>query len=658
MKEMKRVVMLLMLVVFQLSVSAGSYLVVSPDGSIKVDVKLEEGRLYYELFKVGERLISKSELDFETDVFGLTGFEEVRETRHSSGVDEYKPYWGIVNQIDEAYNQLNLEFSTGLNVEFRAYDGGIAWRYVYEFDEEFVVKDELAEFNLSKESVVYFPEADGFSTPFESNYIPYSVGSIQEEMFGISPLLVKVPGGVVMVITEVNLKSYPGMFMNFNDRGLRAVFPKYPKVEKEQILGRLRLVNTPQFSKKMVKREEDYIAHCEGKTAFPWRAILLESNEIELLSNNLVTALAEKPEKRKDYSWVKPGKVVWDWYHKWNLQGVDFESGINTDTYKYMIDFAVENNLQYVNIDDGWCGLHDFRKINKALDLTEVMDYADSKHIGIFLWCTWQTLEEDLEENLDYFKSLGASGLKVDFFDRADQLVVDFVNLLGLECSERQLLLNLHGMYKPTGLQVTYPNMVNFEGILGLEYNKFSDKCTPVHNATVVFTRNVVGPMDYTPGGMRYVEEKDFKKSWSNPHVMTTKAQQMAMYVVFHGGVQMLADSPTLYEQDETALSYLSKVPVTWDETVPVEGKIGEYVVVARRRGDDWFLAGFNSGKEKEYSIKMDFLPEGEYSLELLRDGDSAEELVSSQQDINGGTILFVKTRVAGGFVARISPGH
>ncbi|MDA3824070.1 MAG: glycoside hydrolase family 97 catalytic domain-containing protein, partial [Bacteroidales bacterium] len=445
----------------QVSLFAASYRVVSPDGTIELEVYTKQGNLYYELSKDGEPLISKSGLGLETSLFGMSDFGEIRDFIESEGIDEYMPYWGITKQISEGYRQVTLSFIDGVAMEFRVYDRGVAWRYICDLNEGFVVKDETAEFKLGTESVVYFPEADGFSTPFEAN--------------------------------------------------------------------------------------------------------LIESKEINLLSNNLIAALAEKPADSEDYSWVKPGKVVWDWYHKWNLQGVDFKAGINTATYKYMIDFASENNLQYINIDDGWCGLHDFRKINKNLDLEEVLAYAHRKDIGVFLWCTWQTLEKDLDANLEYFKALTIAGLKVDFFDRADQVVVDFVNHLAKECGEKQILLNLH--------------------------------------------------------------------------VMTTKAQQMAMYVIFHGGVQMLADSPTLYENDKKALSYLSKVPVTWDETIPVEGKIGEYVIVARRSGEDWYLAGLNSGKGMEFSIKTDFLSGGEYKMELLSDGDTASELISTEQILKESSI-------------------
>lgn len=359
--------------------------------------------------------------------------------------------------------------------------------------------------------------------------------------------------------------------------------------------------------------------------------------------------MAEKP--TTDFSWVKTGKVVWDWYYKWNLENVDFKSGINTETYKYLIDFAAKYEIEYVNIDDGWSTLHNFDNINNKLDLEEILKYAKEKNVGIFLWATWQTLEKNTIEDLDKFEKMGIAGLKVDFFDRCDQKVVDFINFLAEECAKRKLLLNLHGMYKPTGLNVTFPNVVNLEGVLGLEYNKFSDKCTPTHNATIPFVRNTVGPMDYTPGGMRYVDSLNFEKSWAEPKVMTTKAQQLAMYIVYYGGIQMLADSPTLFEKDSIAMSYLSDVPVTWNETKAISGEIGKYAVIARRSNSNWYVGAINGNSKQNVSINLDFLEEGKYQLTEIADGKTAGEVIKTEQIITKNSIISCEIKATGGLI-------
>ncbi len=633
---------------------SGQYSVFSPDGKLEVKLQISNNHLKYSLLKEEEVLISPSSLGLESNVFKVADFNKVVKTAITSGRDIYKPYWGPTNQIDESYNQLTVQFQNHVSLEIRAYNSGVAWRFVTDVNGKLFVYNELCEFNSSRNSTVYFPEAKGFSTPFEANFLPTKLIMVQGEKLGLTPLLIKSTSGKSMVIGEVNLKNYPGMFVKLDSLGMRATFPKYPLAEKEQLPGRLRLLNIPQLSKLMVRKTADYIAKCEGVRSFPWRMILVASSDKELLTNNLVAALAEKPQNSEDYSWVKPGKVVWDWYHNWKFDGVDFKSGINTATYKYMIDFAAKNNFQYINIDDGWSALHNFEKVNKHLDLKEVIDYAKSKEVGVFLWCTWQTLEKELETNLDNFQKLGVAGLKVDFFDRCDQRVVDFVNTLGKECAKRKLLLNLHGMYKPTGLQISWPNMVNFEGVLGLEYNKFSEKCTPVHNVTIPFVRNAVGPMDYTPGAMCYLDSTEFEKSWKNPHAMTTKAHQMAMYVVYHGGIQMLSDSPIFYEQDSVALSFLKDVPVSWDESIALNSKIGEYAVVARRKGQDWYFAGINSNTSRELTVDPCFVDLQDYSLILYTDGSEKGELVQIENPPITESGIHVKISPAGGFILKL----
>lgn len=337
--------------------------------------------------------------------------------------------------------------------------------------------------------------------------------------------------------------------------------------------------------------------------------------------------------------------------HKWNLQGVDFEPGINTQTYKYKIDFAAKHGIEYVNIDDGWSKLWNFSKVNSNIDLQEVISYANDRGVGIFLWAMWNTIDKDFIANLDWFKELGIAGLKVDFFDRTDQRMVDFINRLAHECAERNLLLNLHGMYKPTGISRTYPNVVAIEGVLGLEYNKFSNKCTPNHNLTIPFVRNIVGPMDYTPGAMRYMEPENFEKSWDNPHAMTTRAHQMAMYVVYHSGAQMLADSPTFYEQDEVTLNFLSAVPVTWDESLPLLGKVGEVIAVARRKGEKWYIGGMAGNENQQISIDLSFIGDRDYQMTLLSDGKTAYDLNKEVKSVSKNYTFKHEIKRAGGFV-------
>lgn len=467
----------------------------------------------------------------------------------------------------------------------------------------------------------------------------------------------KLPSGKVVVVSESNLFQYPGMFLKKSGQNaFKAVFPKYPKRESQEFLGKLKLVKWPQLSRMVVRSTEDFIAKSGGKRNFPWRVIMVGDSDLDILNNSLVYQLADLPQG--DFSWVNPGKVVWDWYHNWNLQGVDFKAGINTQTYKYMIDFAAKHGIEYVNIDDGWSKLWDFNKINPNLNLEEVLRYAKEKNVGIFLWAMWNTIDKDFIANLDKFQQLGIVGLKVDFFDRCDQRMVDFVNQLAEECAKRKLLLNLHGMYKPTGIDHTYPNVVNIEGVLGLEYNKFSNRCTPEHNLTIPFVRNIVGPMDYTPGAMRYMSQVEFKKSWDNPHAMTTRSHQLAMYIVYHGGVQMLADSPTFYEGDDLTISFLSQVPVIWDESIPIAGKIGEIAVIARKNGEKWYVGGMAANEVQKVNFAFDFLSDGLYTMTFIADGENSSSLIKETYSISRINTFTYDIKSTGGFVMIIEPAQ
>lgn len=638
---------------FQLmAATQNNYKLNSPDETIEFTLTTTNG-IYYSVLKDGEVLIEPSQILLETDKLSLHSIDNSLQPVLDQQTESFDLVWGTTSNISTRYNALKLWLNSSMWLECRAYNEGVAWRYGCKDSTTMQINDEQVEFNFPDDQTVYFPKVDGFSNPFEPQYLPEVLAEVEDQQLGLTPLLFSSKTGKQVLISEVNLFSYPGMFVKKTDKGCSAIFPKYPSKEKEQLLGRMRLVNIPQFSKMMVAETEKFIAKKDCSQPFPWRAILVANSEVELLDNHLIAALAEKP-KERDFSWVKPGKVVWDWYHKWNLTDVDFKPGINTETYKYMIDFAADNNIEYVNIDDGWCGLHNFNNINRNLNLDEVLSYANDRNVGIFLWATWQTLRDNLETNLDMFEKLGVAGLKVDFFDRSDQVVVDFINTLADEAAERELLLNLHGMYKPTGIQITYPNVVNLEGVLGLEYNKFSNKVTPEHNLTIPFIRNVVGPMDYTPGGMYYMAQENFEKSWKNPHVMTSKAQQMAMYVIYHGGIQMLADSPTMYEADSVALQFLSKVPVSWDQSIALEGTIGETIAIARRSGKVWYVSAMNAGVAADITIDFDFLKDATYETTLFEEGSEVDQLHKNEIHIDSSSSIRFQLKRASGVVLRI----
>lgn len=649
---MHKILFTLILWLLSLSLFSQSTFVNSPDGKLRLEIFADSG-LFYRLKSEDIILIQRSRIALHSNRFHTDSLLKNMHSDTQQAEDIASFYWATRKSYQSKYNVLNLYLSNEISVEFRLYDYGMAWRFIINSNDSLLIYDETAEFNCPKQSGIWLPAADGFQIPFEPSYRFSAQEDIPTGQLALPPLLAEV-GNYRLLIAEANVYSYPGMFLEKTERGFTSKFAAFPNKEKEQFLGRMRLTNIPQLSKMKVKKRENYIARTEGSRLFPFRAVLISESDIKLTNNNLIAELSELPQT--DFSWVKPGKVVWDWYHKRYFPGKDFKGGINTETYKYMIDFAAENGIEYINIDDGWAPLHNFTKIKKGLDLKAVIQYADSKQVGVFIWCVWQALEQNgLETSLDYFKDLGVAGLKVDFFDRNDQVVTEFVERLASEAADRKLLLNLHGMYPPAGLYIKYPNVVNAEGVLGLEYNKFSDRCTPKHNLCLPFIRNAVGPMDYTPGGMRHTDTANFKKSWGSPKVMSSRAQQAAMYIVYHGGVQMLADSPVFFEQDSLMLNFIKDLPVSWDETIGLEGKTGEYIAIARRKGDTWYMAGMTAEQPKAFSLTTGFLPEKKYRMQLISDGENMSELTEEIRTIDHRSKIEILVPPLGGFAAKIT---
>jgi alpha-glucosidase len=651
---MKRIILNTLFVLLAGQNWANNYILLSPDKKIEIHLNAAN-QISYQLSFNGEELIQASLIRLETNRFNTTDITTPTKKTTSFNSASFPLLWGTSENIQSEYNQLVIELNDSLSIEFRAYNQGFAWRFTSSYSTNMLVYNETAQFNFDESCQVFSGEAKGFSTPFENNYLPYQWKEYPDDRMAMNPLLVKTQKGTNMLISEANLFAYPGMFLCKNGTILQGIFPKYPKKESEQWPGKLRLTNFPQLSKKVVRKTEDYLAMCSGKNEFPWRVVMVSGNDKDLLTNTLIAELAKQADVEK-FNWVKPGKVVWDWYNHMNLQGVDFIPGINTQTYLYMIDFAAANRLEYINIDDGWCKLHNFNKVNKNLDIDKILSYAKEKQVGVFIWCTWQTLEKDLVKNLDAFKKMGVAGLKVDFFDRCDQKIVDFINTLALECSKRELLLNLHGMYKPTGIELTFPNVLNLEGVLGLEYNKFSDKCTPTHNLTIPFIRNVVGPMDYTPGAMFYSTPETFEKSWKAPKAMSTRAQQLAMYIVYHGGIQMLSEAATAYESDTITIHFLRTVPVSFDESIALEGEIGKKICLARRKGETWYLGAMAGIDSVTIKLNFEFLPEGNFEMLTITNGNAANSLIQNKKTINKQFNTNLIIPAMGGFVAILKP--
>ncbi len=405
-----------------------------------------------------------------------------------------------------------------------------------------------------------------------------------------------------MLIAESGLRDYPGMWMRTGGGNvLVAVFPHYPLESKLK----------PGSDRNMpVTKSADFIAKTSGTRSFPWRILVLAKTDADLLTNQLVYQLAE-PQQLADTSWIHPGKVAWDWWNANNLYGVDFRAGINTQTYKYYIDFAAKMGLDYIILDEGWYKLGDLMSVAPDVNVPELVEYGRQKNVGIILWVVWKTLDDQLQPALDQFEKWGVAGIKVDFMQRSDQWMVNYYWKIAAEAAKRKLLVDFHGAYKPAGLRRAYPNVITREGVMGLEHDKWSADVTPGYDLILPFIRNAVGPMDYTPGAMNNAQPKNFRAIFDRPMSMGTRAHQVAMYVVYLSPLQMLADSPSQYLKESECAKFISRIPTTWDATIPLQASIGEEIAVARKHGKTWYIGAMTNEKARELNLDLSFLDGG-----------------------------------------------
>ncbi len=553
--------------------------------------------------------------------------------------------------ITDHYEEIVISLRGNYGLIFRAYDDGVAYRFFTGYRTRIVVNAEESIFSFPEDWSVWFPVVEEFQSSFERPYQRLKLSEIGPKRMAFLPVLIDNPEGPKIIITEADLTDYPGMYLIGAEGGkteLQAVFPAYP-LEEQQVRDR-----TLQVTKRA-----PYLATTNGNRHFPWRVIGLAERDGDLIASDLVYRLA-RPLQLKDTSWIKPGKVAWDWWNAWNIFGVNFRAGINTDTYLYYIDFAAKYGLEYVILDEGWSDPADLFKINPAMDMEKILRVAKEKKVGIILWCVWLTLDRQLKEALDLFARWGVAGIKVDFMNRDDQKVVNFYEKIAREAAARKMVVDFHGAYKPAGLRRAFPNVLTREGVLGLEHSKWSDRVTPEHDLLIPFIRMYAGPMDYTPGAMLNADEKHFRPVYDLPMSQGTRCHQLAMYVVYESPLQMLCDSPSHYLREPEAMEFLSSVPTVWDETLVLEAKVGDWVVVARQHGRDWYLGAMTDWTPREVEVKLDFLGEGEYEALILADGVNADRYASDfsyeKRTVRASDTLKIKMAAGGGLAARFRP--
>ena len=644
-------------------------IVTSPDGKLKVCTESCNG-LKWSVNYNGTAVI-------EPSAVGITiGGKEVITGKASmlkvKSVDKtYDVFHAKRKVIRDSYNTVTLSFKSGAKVELRAYDGFAAYRILPGVKKDAIVDAETVELRFPSDCEAFVPYVNDnrggerWCYSFESYYDEQCLSQMYRDSLAITPLAVTVPAVGRAVVMDAGVENYPGMMLVKGEgNSLRGQFAPYPTESEIGGYARLNLVPT---------KRADYIARISKGQSLPWRVVVVAKNDAEIMNSDVAQLLA--PECRiSDTSWIKPGKVAWDWWNNTNITGVDFKSGMNTPTYKYYIDFAAKNNLEYIIIDEGWSGGESLTDdLNPEIDLEKLIAYGQRRGVGIILWSSWRNLIGSNPQNdisltdavMKHYADMGIKGFKVDFFDRDDQEVIVSAYKIAESAARHHLLLDYHGL-KPSGIQRAYPNILNFEGVKGLENSKWEPRVGdgPLHNqprydVTIPFLRMLTGPMDYTPGAMENARRDNFFGNNDHPMSQGTRVHQMAMYATFEAPLQMLADSPTKYEREQECTDFISRIPTMYDETVAIDGRMGEYTVVARRKGDTWYVAAMTDWTARNLTIDLSFLGEGTYEAEIFSDGVNAEKEATdykhTKQSVKAGDKLDVHLASGGGWTALIT---
>ena len=626
-----------------------SYDLKSPDTRIEIRVHTS-GQLRYDVLLRGNALLENSTLSLDVEHKKLGLHPKVNSAKQRSNDQVVEP---VVRQkfakIRDRYNELRLTMDGGYSVVFRAYNEGVAYRFETTLpDKQVKIYGEEANFNFPTNFVVYYPQEDTFYSHNERKYLPQHLSEIAPMFIATLPAVVDVRGGAKLAIAESDLSDYPGLWLQGSapQFALKATFPPYPLKEQQ----------TSDRDYKVVEAA-DYIAVTAGTRTFPWRVLGIADHDGDLITNQLVYLL-ESPSNVEDTSWIRPGKVAWDWWNDWNIDGVDFHAGINTKTYEYYVDFASKYGLPYIILDDGWYKLGDLLQVNPDLNMEELVSYANQKNVGLILWASWKTLDDQLIPALDQFDKWGIKGIKVDFMQRSDQIMINYFDKVCREAAKRHMLVDFHGDQKPAVMTRTWPNLINTEGVRGMEWSKWSWESEPAHNISLPFTRMFLGPLDFTPGAMRNATRQTFAPIGSQPMAMGTRCQQLAMYVVYEAPLQMLSDSPSNYLREPEAMEFLAAVPTVWDETRVLDAKMSQYVLLARRNGSDWYVGAMTDWTPRDLEIDFSFLPDGNFTLDSYEDGVNADRNASdyrkTTKQINRTTKMKIHLAPGGGFAARI----
>ena len=607
-----------------LAAKVKNYTLSSPDGGLKVEISTGDG-LSYRIMHENDTILSHSNIGLVLADGTLVGkSSRVTRERRKKIEDKVESPFYRFKEFIAACNELDLKLQGGFGVTFRAYDDGVAYRFYTTVASEVTVKDEMAEFNFPQDYTAYLPYTTNDKKPmamaFQNVYDITPLSKAQPKL-AFLPVTVDC-GSVKLTLLESDLEAYPGMFVQSQQGkyGLKGVFAPYPA--KTDFY--------PWRKQEYVTETTDFISRSRGSRSYPWRVLAITEKDTDMPVNNLVYALAS-PNRIGDTSWIKTGKVAWDWWNDWNLKGVPFKAGINMDTYKYYIDFASRNGLEFIVLDEGWYAPKsgDMLTVIPELDLPELIAYGKSKGVEIVLWTVFNVLDSQLEAACKKYADMGIKGFKVDFLDRDDQTAVEMVYRIAEMTARYKLTLDLHGIYKPTGINRTYPHIINFESVFGMEEVKWTDikNNMPLYDVTFPYIRMMAGPVDYTPGAMRNATKADWRAMYSTPASMGTRCHQLAAYIVHDSPFTMLCDAPTNYLNEQECVDFITSLPVETDSTFIASGELGKYIVTVRKKDVNWYVGGMTNWDRRDVELDFSFLPEGvRYMATLFVDGINADK--------------------------------
>jgi alpha-glucosidase len=648
---MKRLLVLLPLSLFYIAGNAQQYMLLSPDKKLSVEIESSRQGITVKMMKEANLLLSLSDIGIVTDQ--TTGAPlQIKKTERSAVNEIVKP---VVREKSETYrneyNEIALTFRSRQTLTFRLFNEGLAYRFSTASKDSLTIFKENLNIQFRDGDSIRFQSEKSFNSAYEQPYEFKKLNELDTARLCNLPVLIEKQSGKFVMITEADLYHYPGLWIKSSGASqITATHPRYPKTLKK--------TNNP-YSTGQVGETHDYIARVAGKRSYPWRIFAVADREEGLISNNMVYLLAS-PTELKDVSWIRPGVVMFDWWAKNNIFGVDFKAGVNTETAKYFIDFCAEKGFRYFLFDDGWSPKSDLLHTVPGLNMPEVTAYAKTKGVDVMLWVIWNTLKEQWDEAFDQFERWGIKGIKMDFMNRDDQQMVEFYEAVAGKAAKKKMVVDFHGAYKPCGLSRKYPNVLTREALIEFEQSGVSDNDNPRHHNLLPYIRMFTGAMDYIPATMRNANKNNFRHCWDYPMGWGTRAHSMALFIILSSPMTMLPGSPSDYDREKECTGFLTKIPVEWDETKLLAGKIGQYTVLARRSGTAWHIGAITNDDHRTIELSTDFLKPGKYNIEIIEDGINAATAATdyklSRRQISAGEILKLAMAPGGGWLARITP--